>query len=143
MDTKAMAERLRTILLNNPQITQVELGNVPDSRPILKFHVAISKNTIFPRASGDIIRQSSNDVPAGAVQTRSGEILLRMQERKQWAKEYGNITIVSSDTGAKVALKDIATITDGFEEVGSTANSIKRIMWNLEYLELATSPRLK
>ncbi|UWX55660.1 efflux RND transporter permease subunit [Maribacter litopenaei] len=66
----------------------------------------------------NIIRQSSNDVPAGAVQTQSGEILLRMQERKQWADEYGNITIVSSNDGANLLLKDIATITDGFEEVG-------------------------
>ncbi|MFC4097516.1 efflux RND transporter permease subunit [Euzebyella saccharophila] len=116
---RQLAERLRTILLNNPQITQVELGNVPDYETHIEIpRRNLQKYNLTLGQVADIIRQSSNDVPAGAVQTRSGEILLRMQERKQWAKEYGNITIVSSDTGAKVALKDIATITDGFEEVG-------------------------
>lgn len=114
-----IAERLRTILLSNPEITQVELNNVPD----FETRVEIPRNNLqkYNLTLGqvaDIIQQSSNDVPAGAVQTQSGEILLRMQERKQWAEEFGNITIVSSPSGAKVSLKDIATITDGFEETG-------------------------
>lgn len=116
---RQLAERLRTILLNNPEITQVELGNVPD----YETHVEIPRSTLqkYNLTLGqvaNIIEDSSNDVPAGAVQTQSGEILLRMQERKQWAKEFGDITIVSSESGAKIALKDIATITDGFEETG-------------------------
>ncbi|WP_209404141.1 efflux RND transporter permease subunit [Pseudozobellia sp. WGM2] len=116
---RQLAERLRTILLNNPKITQVELGNVPDYETHIEVPRSnLQKYNLTLGQVAEIIRQSSNDVPAGAVQTRSGEILLRMQERKQWAKEFGNITIVSSESGAKVALKDIATITDGFEEVG-------------------------
>ncbi|WP_036386077.1 efflux RND transporter permease subunit [Muricauda sp. MAR_2010_75] len=116
---RQIAERLRTILLSNPEITQVELNNVPD----FETRVEIPRNNLqkYNLTLGqvaDIIQQSSNDVPAGAVQTQSGEILLRMQERKQWAEEFGNITIVSSPSGAKVYLKDIATITDGFEETG-------------------------
>lgn len=116
---RQLGERLRTILLSNPTITQVELGNVPEyetrveiaSRDLQKYNLTLGQ-------VADIIRQSSNDVPAGAVQTQSGEILLRMQERKQWAEEYGNIPIVSSESGANVRLKDIAEITDGFEEIG-------------------------
>src|SRR5690606_25341910 len=66
----------------------------------------------------EIIASSSEDVPAGAVETHSGEILLRMQERKQWAEEFEDITIISSANGSRITLGDIATITDGFEEVG-------------------------
>ncbi|WP_276165414.1 efflux RND transporter permease subunit [Zobellia alginiliquefaciens] len=116
---RELAERLRTILLNNPEITQVELGNVPDYETRVEIpRQTLQKYNLTLGQVADIIRQSSNDVPAGAIQTQSGEILLRMQERKQWAKEYGNITIVSSEEGAKLSLDDIATITDGFEEVG-------------------------
>ena len=116
---RQLAERLRTILLNNPEITQVELGNVPDYETRIEIpRRMLQKYNLTLGQVADIIRQSSSDVPAGAVQTQSGEILLRMQERKQWAKEYGDITIVSSEEGAKVSLKDIATITDGFEETG-------------------------
>ncbi len=116
---RVLAERLRTLLLNDPSITQVELNNVPDYETRIEItRNNLQKYNLTLGQVADIIRQSSNDVPAGAVQTQSGEILLRMKERKQWADEYGNITIVSAPSGAKVSLKDIATITDGFEETG-------------------------
>ena len=116
---RQLAERLRTILLNNPEITQVELGNVPEYETRIEVpRKNLQKYNLTLGQIADIIRQSSSDVPAGAVQTQSGEILLRMQERKQWAEEFGNITIVSSSDGAKLLLRDIATITDGFEEIG-------------------------
>lgn len=116
---RQLAERLRNRLLSNPNITQVELGNVPD----YVTHVEFPRNKLreYNLSLGqvaDILERSSRDVPAGAVETESGEILLRMKERKQWAEEFGNVTIVSSPSGAKVSLADIATITDGFEETG-------------------------
>lgn len=116
---RVLAERLRNRLLSDPGITQVEIGNVPD----YMTHVEIPRHNLrqYNLTLGQvaaIIAQSSEDVPAGAVETNAGEILLRMQERKQWAEEFGNITIVSSPSGARVTLKDIATITDGFEETG-------------------------
>ena len=116
---RILAERLRNRLLGDPQITQVEIGNVPD----YVTHIEIPRHNLrqYNLTLGqvaNIVAQSSEDVPAGAVETHSGEILLRMQERKQWAEEFGNITIVSSPSGARVTLKDIATITDGFEETG-------------------------
>lgn len=116
---RKLAERLRNRLLSNPEITQVEIGNVPE----YVTHVEINRHNLrkYNLTLGQvaqIIAQSSEDVPAGAVETQTGEILLRMQERKQWAEEFSNITIVSSPSGAKVSLGDIATITDGFEETG-------------------------
>jgi multidrug efflux pump subunit AcrB len=41
-----------------------------------------------------------------------------MKERKQWAEEFGNIAVLTSDSGAAVTLSDLAEITDGFEEAG-------------------------
>ena len=116
---RKLAERLRNRLLSNPQITQVEINNVPD----YVTHIEIPRYNLrqYGLTLGqvaDVIQQSSEDVPAGAVETTAGEILLRMQERKEWAEEFGNITIISSNSGAKVTLADIAVITDGFEETG-------------------------
>ena len=116
---RQLAERLRNRLLSNQNITQVELGNVPE----YVTHVEVPRNKLreYNLTLGqvaDLIERSSRDVPAGAVETESGEILLRMKERKQWAEEFGNVTIVSSPSGAKVTLADIAKITDGFEESG-------------------------
>ncbi|GAB3646160.1 efflux RND transporter permease subunit [Echinicola sediminis] len=114
-----LAERLRNRLLSEPEITQVEIGNVPD----FVTHVEIPEHNLrqYGLTLGrvaEIIAASSEDVPAGALETQSGEILLRMQERKQWAEEFSNITILSTPSGAKVTLGELAKITDGFEETG-------------------------
>ncbi len=116
---RILAERLRDILLSDPNITQVEIGNVPE----FQTHVEIPRHRLreYNLTLGqvaDLIVEASEDIPAGAVETNSGEILLRMKERKQWAKEFGNIVIVTSESGANVKLSDIAKITDGFEETG-------------------------
>lgn len=116
---RVLAEQLRNQLLNNDAITQVEIGNVPD----FVTHVEIPRYKLreYNLTLGDvanIIRQSSEDVPAGAVETNTGEILLRMKERKQWASEYSQIRLVTGPSGAVVTLGDIAEITDGFEEIG-------------------------
>lgn len=116
---RVLAERLRNILLSNNQITQVEIGNVPD----FVTHVEIPEHRLreYNLTLGqvaDIIRRSSQDVPAGAIETQAGEILLRMEERKLWAEEFANIDIISSQAGATVKLGDFAEITDGFEESG-------------------------
>ncbi|NND58181.1 MAG: efflux RND transporter permease subunit [Xanthomonadales bacterium] len=116
---RQLAERVRDQLLNQPEITQVEIGNVPD----YVTHVEVPQDTLrkYGLTLGqvaDIIEQSSRDVAAGSIDTSGGEILLRIDERKQWAGQLGKIVVVSSDTGAPVRLADIATITDGFEEDG-------------------------
>lgn len=116
---RKLAENMRDQLLNNEEITQVEIGNVPD----YVTHVEIPRNKLREfnltlAQVADMIARSSEDIPAGAVETNAGEILLRMQERKQWADEYGNIEIISSQNGGSVTLTDLAVIEDGFEETG-------------------------
>ena len=116
---RKLSEQLRDRLLNAEGITQVEISRVPD----YVTHVEIPRQTLreYGLTLGEvagIIARSSRDIPAGAVETNAGEILLRMKERKQWADEFGNIEIVSSGSGGTVRLNDIARITDGFEETG-------------------------
>ncbi|MBA2880856.1 multidrug efflux pump subunit AcrB [Desulfosalsimonas propionicica] len=116
---RVLAERLRDLLLAHQAVTQVELGNVPD----YVTHVEIPRDTLreygltLGRVAG-IIEASSRDIPAGALETAGGEILLRMKERRQWAREFGQIEIVTSQSGSGVMLAEMAQITDGFEEAG-------------------------
>ncbi|MCF8303225.1 MAG: efflux RND transporter permease subunit [Bacteroidales bacterium] len=116
---RKLAERLRDRLLSSEEITQVEIGNVPE----YVTHIEIPRHKLreYGLTLGEvsaIIARSSEDIPAGSVETASGEILLRMKERKQWAEEFGNIDIISSTSGSTVTLTDLAEITDGFEETG-------------------------
>jgi len=114
---RRLAERLRDQLLADPQITQVELSRVPD----YVTHVEIPRNRLreYGLTLPDVARlieSSSEDIAAGAVQSSAGEILLRVKARKQWAEQFGEIEIITSDAGAVVTLADIATIRDGFTE---------------------------
>jgi multidrug efflux pump subunit AcrB len=116
---RKLAERLRDQLLGDPAITQVALGNVPEYMTHVEISQAkLREYNLTLREVARIIVESSEDVPAGAVETGTGEILLRMKERKQWANEYGEIVIIPSEGGAAVTLADLADITDGFEEGG-------------------------
>lgn len=116
---RTLAEQLRDRLLNSEDITQIEIGNVPD----FVTHIEIPRHTLreYNLTLGEvsqIIFQSSEDIPAGAIETSSGEILLRMKERKQWSEEFGKIEVIPSGIGSSITLADIANITDGFEEAG-------------------------
>ncbi|EMI18484.1 multidrug resistance protein, AcrB/AcrD/AcrF family protein [Rhodopirellula maiorica SM1] len=116
---RKLAEQLRDTLQANDQITQVSLRRVPE----YVTHVEIPRQRLrqygltLPGVA-DIIRTASRDVAAGSIQTTAGEILLRVKARKQWAEEFAGIEIVSGRSGPSVTLGDIATIRDGFEEVG-------------------------
>lgn len=116
---RKLAEQLRDQLQSHEQITQVALRRVP----AYVTHVEVPRQRLreygltLPDIAS-IIRTSSQDVAAGSVQTAAGEILLRVKARRQWAEEFAAIEIVSGREGPVVTLGDIATIRDGFEEVG-------------------------
>lgn len=116
---RLLAERLRDRLLSNPAITQVQLGRVP----AYETHVEISQSRLREHRLtlgqvAEVIGSYSEDIPAGDIQTSGGEILLRVKERKQWAREFAEIPLMTSDSGAVVKLGDIASVRDGFEESG-------------------------
>ena len=116
---RKLAEQLRDTLLATEEITQVELRRVPQ----YVTHIEIPRQQLRQYGMtledvADIIGTSSQDVAAGSVQTSAGEILLRVKARKQWADEFAEIEIVNVDNGPAVTLGDIATVRDGFEEIG-------------------------
>lgn len=114
---RQLAERLRERMLSDPRITQIELGRSADFVTHVEIPRAkLREYNLTLNDVAQIIGDSSDDVAAGVVETSTGEILLRMKERKQWADQYANIEIIASDDGASVRLSDIATIEDGFEE---------------------------
>jgi len=116
-ELRKLAERLRDVMISNENITQVDLGRVPEYRT----HIEVDRATLREygltlETIASIIHDSSEDIPAGAVETSAGEILLRVKERRQWADEFEQVEIVTGRNGAVVRLGDIAQVRDGFEE---------------------------
>jgi len=116
---RKLTEELRERLLSHPEITQVDFGNVPDYFTHVEIpRYKLREYNLSLEQVARIIALSAEDIPAGAIETAKGEILLRMKERDQWADEYGQIEIISPGSGSSLKLSDIAVITDGFEETG-------------------------
>lgn len=110
-------ERVRNDLLSYPEISQVEI--MGGRRPEISIEIPEATLRSLGLSLGDaarIIRENAVDVPAGGVRARSGEILLRTSERKDFASEFGDIPLVSGPDGTKVFLRDVATIREGFED---------------------------
>jgi multidrug efflux pump subunit AcrB len=116
------AEYLRDRLLQNPDITQVELVGVRN----YEISVEISQDRLRAynltlEEVAQRIGRTSVELPGGAVKTPGGDILVRVKERKDYGHEFGKIPIITANDGTQVLLEDIADIKDGFEETDNAA----------------------
>jgi len=119
---RGLAEDLRMRMLQDPDITQIDLWGVRD----YEISIAISQDTL--RAYGltldGVAREigaAAVELPGGSIETAGGDILVRMTERRYFGREFGDIPVVTANDGTEVRLEDIAVITDGFEETDSFA----------------------
>jgi multidrug efflux pump subunit AcrB len=110
-------EELRDALLNNEHITQVELAGAEE------FEISIDISQDKLREYGvtyeevaNAIRKSSIELPAGGIKTKGGEILVRVEERKDYGNEFEKIPIITTPEGGIIRLENVATINDSFKE---------------------------
>ncbi len=112
-----LAERIRDELLQRPGVTLIELAA---ARP-LEISLEVPQrhlrayNLTLARIAREV-GQAAIELPAGGVKTPGGEVLLRTQERRDFAREYANIPVAAAPDGSQILVGDIAHIRDGFEE---------------------------
>jgi len=63
----------------------------------------------------DRIKRQGVDLPAGIIEAEAQEVQLRFTDLRRTVDELGELVIVSSADGGEVLLRDIAVITDTFE----------------------------
>ncbi len=111
------AETIRDRLLQDPQITQVSLVGVRDPEIAVEIPIeTLRAHGLTLDAVADVIARSAVDLPGGAIKSSSGDILVRMTERRDWASDFARLPIITTDEGTEVFLEDLAVIRDGFEE---------------------------
>ncbi len=114
---KRLGELTRDELTALPGLTQAELVGV---RPY-EIAVEVSEETLqrygltFTEVA-DSIRRSSLDLPAGSLETSSGEVLLRSKGQAYRAPDFGRIVLRSPSDGSRVLLGDVARVIDGFAD---------------------------
>lgn len=118
----AFANTVREELLDLPEITQVELRGLrePELSIEVPQHILRAYGITLDDIA-DVIRQRAVDVPAGGIKTKGGEILLRTTERRDFAGEFRDLTVISRDDGTEVSLGELAAITEGFADTDREA----------------------
>ena len=119
---RALADEVRDKLLLDNNITQVELDGIRDR----EIQVEISTQTLrrYGLTLQNValtISKASVELGGGSIKTLGGDILLRIKDRRDYAREYATLPVISLEDGSSVLLEDIATITEGFEETDNWA----------------------
>jgi len=111
------AERIRDDLLEEPNITQVDLSGVrPYEISIEVPEENLRKYNLTLDQVANAVRNASQDIPGGIIKTKAAEILVRTKEKRYFGPEYEDIIVVARDDGTRIRLGDIATVKDSFED---------------------------
>ncbi|MDC1367468.1 efflux RND transporter permease subunit, partial [Pseudomonadales bacterium] len=114
---KVLGQRVRDDIAALPSITQVALINTrPYEVSVEVSEGSLQRNGLTLDQVASVIRRQSLDVPGGAIKTTDGEILLRTQGQAYSGEEFENLLLSSDSDGRRVFLKDVATVSDGFED---------------------------
>ena len=111
------ADMAKDTLLKNSSIS---LANLQGARP-REISIEVQKNQLNAHGLSlqeiaNIIGFSSIEIPAGDLQTTSGDLALRTNNRLKKSEEFAEVVVKSDSSGSKIRLSDIATITEGFDE---------------------------
>jgi multidrug efflux pump subunit AcrB len=115
---KELGEFLRDDLASQPHVSVVELVS---PRPY-EVSVEVSEYTLrrYGLTFSDVvraIRDSSLNLPAGAIKTDHGDIQLQTRGQAYNRYDFEKIPLLSTREGTQVMLGEVATVLDGFEDV--------------------------
>ena len=131
---KEEARRLKDELTALDGISFAEVSNVRD----YEISIEIDRDTL--RAYGltladvaGVVGVNSLELPGGAIETDSVAIPIRTLGRNYTRSDFENIVVRTGENGAQVYLRDIATVTDGFEDsdLSSTFNGDPSVSVNV------------
>ena len=116
------AERVRDGLLRHPGISDVALQGARD----FEIHVevpqaALRKYDLTLDEVARIVSSSALDTAGGSLETDAGELLLRIQERKEWADQFATIPLITEESGTVLRLGDVATVKETLADTDRSA----------------------
>jgi len=115
---KVIGQRARDEVAALPGVSQVSLDFVrPYEISIEVPEETLRRHGLTLDGVSQAVRASSLDLPGGSVKTAGGEILLRSVGQAYRADEFAEIAVLTRQDGTSLALGEIATIIDGFEDI--------------------------
>lgn len=112
-----LAERARSELLSSDEITQVDIGGVPPLEVSIEIpRQVLESYGLTLDGVAQTIRAASLELPGGSIETRTGEVLVRVADRRLTVEQFADIVVRGTADGSNLRLGEIATITDGFAD---------------------------
>ena len=114
---KQVARQMKDDLVADPRISQVEIHGTRDR----EIRIEISEATLlkyglsFAQLTA-AVRQNSLNLPAGKIETRQGDLILRADSQARTVADFSRIPLLTDGDGVIIRLGDVAKIIDGFEE---------------------------
>ncbi len=114
---KLFCEDLKTRLKQTDLISQVDILGFSNHEFLIEipFYNMMRLGLSISDIESAVAAQNV-DLPAGSLETRDSDILLRFTEERKTTAELADLVVVSSKTGAEIRLGQIASITDRFED---------------------------
>ena len=119
---KSLGQRVRDEISALPGVNYVTLASV---RPY-EISIEVSESSLqrYGLTFDDVaraVRQSSVDLPGGAIKSLDGEILLRAVGQAYHGEAFAQIPLVSRRDGTRLTIADVAKVVDGFAETNQAA----------------------
>lgn len=113
---KAYAEEVKERMLQSGSIPKVEINGFSEHQIRIELSDTVLRQFgLSITEIADAIDRQSVDLPAGNIDARDGQILVRVADERKRDYEFLDLVVVSGESGAQIRLGDIATITDRFE----------------------------
>ncbi len=112
---KAMADEIRRELLTFPAVSAADIVGARDYE--ISIEISEQQMREYHLTLGDVARTiaaSSIDLPAGSVQTKNGDIMLRTMGQAYVQQDFESIVLKTWPDGTRLLLGDIANVNDGF-----------------------------
>jgi HAE1 family hydrophobic/amphiphilic exporter-1 len=114
---KLYCEQLKEKIKQLPLVSQVDILGFSEHQlqieiPLYQLmHLGLSISDIQ-----SVLQNQSIDMPAGTIETDQTDYLVRFTEERRTPYELGELVVASNPMGGEIRLRDIATITDKFED---------------------------
>jgi len=120
---RSAADTIRDRLLLDDHIAQVELSGVKDCEVKVEIPQATLRRYGMTLAdAADAISKASVELGGGSLKTESGDILVRVKDRREYADQYAKLPLLTQADGSRILLGDVATVKEGFEESNTWAD---------------------
>lgn len=111
------AEDLRTALLTLPSVSLVSLSGAREREIQIELsEEALRQHSLTIGRVTSLVRRSSLNLSGGQLRTEAGHIVIGTLAKRTRAREFADIVLLAEPDGSVVRLRDVAVLTDGFEE---------------------------